>query len=95
MASPIDTRNESLQCVACAIRQDENSNITETDLLQFMNWCRNPPSGADRTKFNRIKDHVDIDDQFYEIITKPDDFQNANTALENQNIEYFSPDVFF
>ena len=65
MASPIDTRNESLQCVACAIRQDENSNITETDLLQFMNWCRNPPSGADRTKFNRIKDHVDIDDQFY------------------------------
>ena len=65
MASPIDTRNESLQCVACAIRQDENSNITETDLLQFMNWCRNPPSGANRTKFNRIKDHVDIDDQFY------------------------------
>ncbi len=65
MASPIDTRNESLQCVACAIRQDENSNITETDLLQFMNWCRNPPSGADRTKFNRIKDHVNIDDQFY------------------------------
>ena len=65
MASPIDTRNESLQCVACAIRQDENSNITETDLLQFMNWCRNPPSGANRTKFNRIKDHVDIDDKFY------------------------------
>ena len=65
MASPIDTRNESLQCVACAIRQDENSNITETDLLQFMNWCRNSPSGAELTKFNRIKDHVDIDDQFY------------------------------
>ena len=65
MASPIDTRNESLQCVACAIRQDEKSKITETDLLQFMNWCRNPPSGANRTKFNRIKDHVDIDDQFY------------------------------
>ena len=65
MASPIDTRNESLQCVACAIRQDEKSKITETDLLQFMNWCRNPPSGANRTKFNRIKDHVDIDDKFY------------------------------
>ena len=65
MASPIDTRNESLQCVACAIRQDEKSKITEVDVLQFMNWCRNPPSGADRTKFNRIKDHIDIDDQFY------------------------------
>lgn len=65
MASPIDTRNESLQCVACAIRQDENSKITEVDVLQFMNWCRNPPSGANRTKFNRIKDHIDIDDQFY------------------------------
>jgi len=65
MASPIDTRNESLQCVACALRQYENSSITETDLLQFMNWCRNPPIGANRTKFNDIKDHVDIDDQFY------------------------------
>ena len=65
MASPIDTRNESLQCVACAIRQDEKSKITEVDVLQFMNWCRNPPSGANRTKFNRIKDHIDIDDQFY------------------------------
>ena len=65
MASPIDTRNESLQCVACAIRQDENSKITEVDVLQFMNWCRNSPSGAELTKFNRIKDHVDIDDQFY------------------------------
>ena len=65
MASPIDTRNESLQCVACALRQYENSSITETDLLQFMNWCRNPPTGANRTKFNDIKDHVDIDDQFY------------------------------
>jgi len=65
MASPIDTRNESLQCVACAIRQDGNSKITETDLLQFMNWCRNSPTGVNLSKFNRIKDHVDIDDKFY------------------------------
>ena len=31
---------------------------------------------------------INIDTDFYEILTKPDDFQNANIALENQKIEF-------
>ena len=31
---------------------------------------------------------INIDDEFYEIITKPDDFQSVNTALENGNIDF-------
>jgi len=31
---------------------------------------------------------INIDDEFYEIITKPDDFQNINTTLENQNVKF-------
>tara|TARA_B100000686_G_C16625247_1_gene881485 strand:- start:40 stop:759 length:720 start_codon:yes stop_codon:yes gene_type:complete len=52
----------------------KSSNINEDDLMEIL-------------------DHIDIediniDDEFYEIITKPDDFQNTNTALESQNIEF-------
>ena len=50
------------------------SNINEDDLMEILDDVD-------------IED-INIDDQFYEIITKPDDFQNANTALENQNIEF-------
>ena len=31
---------------------------------------------------------INIDDEFYEIITKLDDFQNINDTLENQNVEF-------
>ena len=31
---------------------------------------------------------INIDDGFYEILTKPDDFQNINTVLDNQNVQF-------
>tara|TARA_B100001250_G_scaffold23571_1_gene19776 strand:+ start:533 stop:2410 length:1878 start_codon:yes stop_codon:yes gene_type:complete len=69
MASPIDTRNESLQCLACSLRQYQNTPIDETDLLQVMNWCRqsnnNTISSDHRRDLDTIKDCVDIEDQFY------------------------------
>ena len=69
MASPIDTRNESLQCLACSLRQYKNAPIDETDLLQVMNWCRqsnnNTISADHRRDLDAIKGCVDIEDQFY------------------------------
>ena len=31
---------------------------------------------------------INIDDEFYEVITKPDDFENINNVLEDQSIEF-------
>ena len=46
--SPTD-RNESLQCVACALRQKEGQAITERDLVNaILDWDQGTlePSGA-------------------------------------------------
>ena len=40
MAHPRDTRNESLQCVALAMRQQLNRKIDENDLMDFLKWAR-------------------------------------------------------
>ena len=50
------------------------SNMTEDSLMEILDDIE-------------IED-INIDDEFYEILTKPDDFQNLNTTLENQNVEF-------
>ena len=52
----------------------KSSNINEDNLMEIL-------------EETDIED-INIDTEFYEIITKPDDFQNVNTVLENQNIEF-------
>jgi len=52
----------------------KSSNINEDNLMEIL-------------EETDIED-INIDTDFYEIITKPDDFQNVNTVLENQNIEF-------
>jgi len=52
----------------------KSSNVNEDNLMEILDDID-------------IED-INIEDQFYEIITKPDDFQNVNTVLENQNIEF-------
>ena len=52
----------------------KSSNVNEDNLMEILDDID-------------IED-INIEDQFYEIITKPDDFQNVNTVHENQNIEF-------
>ena len=58
MANLATTATESLQCIACAIRQKEGGTISSADLLDFLEnekERRNNPQNRD------IYDHVNID----------------------------------
>ena len=59
MAHPRDTRNESLQCVALAMRQQLGRDISESDLMDFLKWAeaKKPTrwKGFDFTKKRKIQ----------------------------------------
>ena len=66
MAHPRDTRNESFQCIACAIRQKKGRDIDESDMMEFLNWTRSTRrmfEGDEWTRFQDIKKHVRIPNQ--------------------------------
>ncbi len=67
MAHPRDTRNESLQCIACAMRQEYGRDLDPVDLLGFINWLRGEGrvSNNEKKSFEAIKDHVNIKSDYY------------------------------
>ncbi len=67
MAHPRDTRNESLQCIACAIRQQKRTPIDGGDILIFLSNIADQRSlkGTELTDYNNVKNAVQIDSQLY------------------------------
>ena len=77
MANLATTATESLQCIACAIRQNERGSISADDLLDFLEnekERRNNPHNKD------ILDHVKIPSNVMPFLLKW--FVKINTVID-------------
>ena len=61
MANLATTATESLQCMACAIRQNAGGTITQSDVLDLLSGTKTTgPKSKKALNYKSIKDYIEV-----------------------------------